>query len=95
MTVLGVIVLRVRDPNLERLAVILVDIDERPYKVFITTPVIFCCAAVFLLSRGVFQAPLQALFAAAFIVVGIPLYYIFVTGWRYFPGLRTSFHDLF
>jgi hypothetical protein len=56
--------------------------------VFITTPVIFCCAALFLLSRGVFSAPLQALFAAAFIFVGVPLYYIFVTGWRQVPGLR-------
>ena len=87
---LGVIVLRVRDPKLERSHFTLSHTDNRPYKVFITTPIIFCCAALFLLSRGVFQAPLQALFAAAFIVVGVPLYYIFVTGWRYFPGLRTS-----
>jgi hypothetical protein len=49
--------------------------------------VIFCCAALFLLSRGIFSAPLQALFAAIFILAGVPLYYIFVTGWRYIPGL--------
>ena len=55
---------------------------------FITTPVIFCCAALFLLSRGIFSAPLQALFAAIFILAGVPLYYIFITGWRYIPGLR-------
>jgi len=52
------------------------------------TPVIFCCAALFLLSRGIFSAPLQALFAAIFILAGVPLYYIFITGWRYIPGLR-------
>jgi hypothetical protein len=66
------------------------DTNGRPYRVFITTPVIFCCAALFLLSRGVFSAPFQALFAAIFILVGVPLYYIFVTGWRQFPGLRIS-----
>jgi hypothetical protein len=49
--------------------------------------VIFCCVALFLLSRGIFLAPLQALFAAIFIIAGIPLYYVFVTGWRHFPGL--------
>lgn len=63
-------------------------VDNRPYRVFITTPVIFCCAALFLLSRGIFSAPLQALFAAIFILAGVPLYYIFITGWRHIPGLR-------
>lgn len=55
---------------------------------------IFCCAALFLLTRGIFSAPLQALFAAAFIFAGVPLYYVFVTGWRYIPGLRMSLNAL-
>lgn len=69
------------------------NVNGRPYKVFITTPVIFCCSALFLLSRGIFSAPLQALFAAIFILAGVPLYYIFVPGWRYFPGLRMNIPD--
>jgi hypothetical protein len=82
--------LRVREPRLERYSQIEMDTNCRPYRVFITTPVIFCCAALFLLSRGVFSAPLQALFAAIFIFAGVPLYYIFITGWRHFPGLRIT-----
>lgn len=86
---LGVIVLRVREPKLERLTILWRSRgNNRPYKVFITTPIIFCCAALFLLSRGVFSAPLQAMFAGVFILAGVPLYYVFVTGWRHFPGLR-------
>ena len=85
---MGVIVLRVRDPKLDRCDNISMAVDSRPYRVFITTPVIFCCAALFLLSRGIFSAPLQALFAAIFILAGVPLYYIFIIGWRYIPGLR-------
>jgi len=88
VTVLAVIILRVREPRLERFYPFLSNVNvSRPYKVFITTPVIFCCSALFLLSRGIFSAPLQALFAACFMLAGIPLYYLFVVGWRSFPGL--------
>jgi amino acid transporter len=38
LTVLGLIILRVKEPAL-----------ERPYKTWITTPVIFCCVSLFLL----------------------------------------------
>lgn len=62
--VLGLIVLRVREPEL-----------ERPYKCWITTPVIFCCVSLFLLSRAVFAKPFQALIVVAFIVAGVPLYW--------------------
>lgn len=29
------------------------------------------------------------MFAGIFILAGVPLYYVFVIGWRHFPGLRT------
>jgi len=33
------------------------------------------------------------MFAGIFILAGVPLYYVFVTGWRHFPGLRmATFH---
>jgi amino acid transporter len=64
LTVLGLIVLRVREPYL-----------ERPYKTWITTPIIFCCVSLFLLSRAVVAEPLQTLIVLIFIMVGIPVYF--------------------
>lgn len=64
LTVLGLIVLRVREPQL-----------ERPYKTWITTPIIFCCVSLFLLSRAVFAQPIQTLTVVIFVVAGIPVYF--------------------
>lgn len=69
ITVLGLIVLRVREPRL-----------ERPYRTWITTPIIFCCVSLFLLSRAVFAQPLQTLAVVAFVVAGIPVYFLRVRG---------------
>ncbi|PWY83040.1 amino acid/polyamine transporter [Aspergillus heteromorphus CBS 117.55] len=63
-TVLGLIVLRVREPYL-----------HRPYKTWISTPIIFCCVSLFLLSRAIIAEPLQTLIVVAFIVAGVPVYY--------------------
>jgi amino acid transporter len=67
LTVLGLIILRVKEPHL-----------ERPYKAWITTPIIFCCVSIFLLSRAVFAQPLQTLIVVAFVVAGVPVYF-----WRF------------
>lgn len=64
LTVLGLIVLRIREPRL-----------ERPYRTWITTPIIFCCVSLFLLSRAVVAEPLQTLIVMAFITTGVPIYY--------------------
>ncbi|TVY44599.1 b(0,+)-type amino acid transporter [Lachnellula occidentalis] len=69
LTVLGLIVLRVREPNL-----------ERPYKTWITTPIIFCCVSLFLLSRAVFAEPLQTLIVVVFVGIGVPIYYWRIAG---------------
>ncbi|KAJ2903964.1 putative amino acid transporter protein [Zalerion maritima] len=69
ITVLGLIILRVKEPNL-----------ERPYKTWITTPIIFCCVSLFLLSRAVFAQPLQTLIVVAFVVAGIPVYFWRIRG---------------
>jgi amino acid transporter len=69
LTVLGLIVLRVKEPNL-----------ERPYKTWITTPIIFCCVSLFLLSRAVFAEPLQTVVVVAFIGMGVPIYYWRIRG---------------
>lgn len=68
-TVLGLIVLRVKEPGL-----------ERPYKCWITTPIIFCCVSLFLLSRAVFAQPYQTLLVVGFIVAGVPLYFWRMSG---------------
>lgn len=64
LTVFGVIVLRIKEPDL-----------ERPYKTFISTPVMFCCVALFLVSRTVFEKPLESLCAGLFILSGCPIYF--------------------
>lgn len=64
LTVLGLVVLRIREPYL-----------ERPYRTWITTPIIFCCVSLFLLSRAVIAEPLQTLIVVAFIITGVPVYY--------------------
>lgn len=66
-TVLGLIILRVREPDL-----------ERPYKTWITTPIIFCCVSLFLLSRAVFAEPIQTLLVLAFMIVGLIIWFAWV-----------------
>ncbi|PFH54321.1 hypothetical protein AMATHDRAFT_186220 [Amanita thiersii Skay4041] len=65
LTVLGLVILRVKEPML-----------ERPYKTWIITPLIFCGVALFLLCMPVIAAPLEALAVLGFILGGIPVYYL-------------------
>ncbi|ROT39280.1 hypothetical protein SODALDRAFT_332716 [Sodiomyces alkalinus F11] len=69
LTVLGLIVLRVKEPAL-----------ERPYRTWITTPVIFCCVSIFLLSRAVFAQPLQTVTVVLFVIAGVPVYFWRIRG---------------
>lgn len=68
-TVLGLIVLRVREPHL-----------ERPYRTWIGTPIIFCCVSLFLLSRAIFAKPFQTLVVVVFVAAGIPVWFWKVRG---------------
>ncbi|KAG5364776.1 b(0,+)-type amino acid transporter 1 [Yarrowia sp. E02] len=65
VTVASVLVLRFREPEL-----------DRPYKTYLTTPVIFCSVALFLISYGFFEKPRQALLSLLFIGSGIPVYFL-------------------
>ncbi|MCJ1378740.1 hypothetical protein MMC17_001839 [Xylographa soralifera] len=69
LTVLGLIVLRVREPYL-----------ERPYKTWISTPVIFCCVSLFLLTRAVVAEPVQTVGVLGFVALGVPVYWFRVRG---------------
>ncbi|QIX01690.1 hypothetical protein AMS68_007207 [Peltaster fructicola] len=64
LAVIGLIVLRVTEPDL-----------ERPYKCWLITPIIFCCVSLFLVSRAIFAKPIQALVVIAFLAAGLPLYW--------------------
>ncbi|KAI9509624.1 L-methionine transporter [Russula earlei] len=65
LTVLGLVILRIKEPTL-----------DRPYKTWITTPLIFCAVALFLLYMPIIAAPLEALAVLGFVLSGIPMYYI-------------------
>jgi amino acid transporter len=71
LTVLGLVVLRFREPAL-----------ERPYRTWISTPIVFCCVSLFLICRGVFSQPAQTVLVAAFVAAGVPVFWWRVRGWR-------------
>lgn len=82
LAVLGLIILRVREPTL-----------ERPYKTWITTPIIFCCVSLFLLSRAVFAEPVQTLLVIAFMVVGLLVWFAWVGRRRNKEAKRFRHHE--
>ncbi|KAG9292308.1 hypothetical protein G9A89_009120 [Geosiphon pyriformis] len=65
LTSFGLLILRWREPNL-----------PRPYRVWISTPIIFCCVAVFLVVMPFIRVPLESLAALGFILAGIPIWLI-------------------
>ncbi|CEH17885.1 amino acid transporter [Ceraceosorus bombacis] len=64
-TVLGLLVLRIKEPNL-----------ERPYRTWLVTPIVFSAVALFLLIMPIFSSPLEAIAAFGFILAGVPMYYL-------------------
>lgn len=78
-SVLGLLVLRIKEPNL-----------TRPYKTFLGTPILFAAVALFLLLMPIGSAPLEGLAALLFIAAGVPVYYLTQSrsGWvDRIPGL--------
>ncbi|KAI1795792.1 L-methionine transporter [Ganoderma leucocontextum] len=65
LTVLGLVILRIKEPML-----------ERPYKTWIITPLVFCAVCLFLLCMPIIAAPLEAMAVLAFVLAGIPVYYL-------------------
>ncbi|KAI9193602.1 amino acid/polyamine transporter I [Polychytrium aggregatum] len=64
LAVLGLLLLRYRAPNL-----------ERPFRVWIIVPVIFCASTLFLIVFSVMEAPKEALAAFLFFASGVPIWY--------------------
>ncbi|OWZ57458.1 L-methionine transporter [Cryptococcus neoformans c45] len=67
LTVLGLLVLRVKEPRL-----------DRPYRAWLVTPIVFCAVSMFLLLMPIFAAPWEAFAAFVFIASGMPVYYLTV-----------------
>lgn len=74
-SVLGLLVLRIKEPNL-----------NRPYKTWLATPILFAAVALFLLLMPIGRAPLEGLAALLFIAAGVPVYYLTQ---RDVPGLAS------
>jgi len=51
---------------------------ERPYKVFIGIPVIVLLASIYLVIAPFYDYPLESFFCLLFIILGIPMYFVFV-----------------
>ncbi|KAJ0162781.1 amino acid transporter -like protein [Colletotrichum tanaceti] len=64
LTVLGAVILRVREPKL-----------RRPYKPFVLIPVVFALVSGFVVVRGAIFAPIQALILLVLWLVGLGFYW--------------------
>ncbi|OBR14543.1 Amino acid transporter [Colletotrichum higginsianum IMI 349063] len=64
LTVLGAVILRVREPKL-----------RRPYKPFVLIPVVFALVSGFVVVRGAIFAPIQALILVVLWLVGLGFYW--------------------
>ncbi|KAJ6596927.1 L-methionine transporter [Mycena vulgaris] len=80
LTVLGLVILRVKEPML-----------ERPYKTWIITPLTFCAVALFLLCMPIIAAPLPAIAVLGFVLAGVPVYYITHRSERDLPAVFAWF----
>ncbi|KAJ3042692.1 hypothetical protein HDV00_006749 [Rhizophlyctis rosea] len=67
LAVLALLILRRSEPH-----------AERPYRVWVGVPVVFCAVTIFLISFSVREAPGAAVGAALFMLSGVPLWYVVV-----------------
>lgn len=67
LTVLGAIILRIREPSL-----------PRPVKPFIAIPILFALISGFVVIRGAVFAPIQAAILVGIWVVGVAFYYVWL-----------------
>lgn len=65
---LSLLVFRYTEPDL-----------NRPYRVWLSTPILFCMVALFLCTTPFIEAPVESLVALSFILLAIPLWIIHVS----------------
>ncbi|KAG1551506.1 hypothetical protein G6F49_008965 [Rhizopus delemar] len=68
LAVLSLLVFRYTEPDL-----------NRPYRVWLSTPILFCMVALFLCTTPFIEAPVESLVALSFILLAIPLWIIHVS----------------
>ena len=79
LAVLALLILRRREPH-----------AERPYRVWIGVPVVFCAVTVFLITFSVKEAPKAAAGAALFMLSGVPLWWTVVVKEVKWEGMISS-----
>ncbi|ORX47197.1 amino acid transporter [Hesseltinella vesiculosa] len=67
LAVLSLLVLRYKEPEL-----------KRPYKVWLSTPILFCMIALFLCTTPFVEAPFESLSALGFVLLAIPIWLLHV-----------------
>ncbi|KAL1926192.1 hypothetical protein VTP01DRAFT_6057 [Rhizomucor pusillus] len=67
LAVLSLLVFRYTEPDL-----------KRPYKVWLTTPILFCGVALFLCTTPFIEAPFESLAAVGFVLLSIPIWLVCV-----------------
>lgn len=86
LAVLSLIIFRYTEPDL-----------KRPYRVWLSTPILFCMVALFLCTTPFIEAPVESLIALSFVLLAIPIWFGYVKyrealskGWD-----RKCFHSYF
>jgi len=83
-SILGVVILRLRQPDL-----------KRPYKVFIGVPIFMTLVSVFLVIVPFFRSPLASALVFVFILLGLPVYLVFVYYYLSLPSCFINFGNSF
>lgn len=75
LAVFGLILLRVKEPYL-----------ERPYKVWMVAPIVFCLVSICLIGFSIMEAPTEACGAMLFLCSGVPAWWLAVKRGISFDG---------
>lgn len=67
LAVLSLIIFRYTEPDL-----------KRPYRVWLSTPILFCMVALFLCTTPFIAAPIESLIALSFVLLAIPIWFVYV-----------------
>lgn len=67
LAVLSLIIFRFTEPDL-----------KRPYRVWLSTPILFCIVALFLCTTPFIEAPIESLIALSVVLFAIPIWFAHV-----------------
>ncbi|OBZ84424.1 b(0,+)-type amino acid transporter 1 [Choanephora cucurbitarum] len=67
LAVLSLLILRYTEPDL-----------KRPYRVWLSTPILFCLVALFLCTTPFIEAPIESVIALCIVCLAIPVWFVYV-----------------